>query len=472
MSVITTTRLVQLLGEWRHGGAAADRLAATVRALVLDGRIPLDSRLPAERRLAAALGVSRSTVTAAYDRLRAEGYLASRQGSGSRASVPRGHRVASDPAAGPDMLDLRIAALPAPALLQELAGEAVAELPRWLDHHGYDTSGLPPLRAAIAARFTARGLPTTAEQVMVTSGALQALDLAIRAVFPRGRTALAEIPSYPAALDALRHAGARIRSVPVTREGWDLEALEAVVAAHPPALAYLIPDFHNPTGAVMAEASRARAMRALRRTGAHVVIDETFADVNLDGEPLPAPMAGAGGDQTITIGSLSKSVWGGLRIGWARAEPSVIGRLAAARAATDMAGPVIEQLLATLALQRMDEIVRDRRRQLVARRTALLGALARHLPDWRYATPRGGMFVWAELPDPLSTSLSILAAEHGVALTPGPRFGAPGVLERYLRLPFALTPAQLEDAVATLARIAPLARRRDDETANELSYVA
>lgn len=228
MSVITPTRLADLLGQWRHGGGAGERLAATLRALVLDGRIPLQSQLPAERKLAATLGLSRATVTVAYDRLRAQGYIASRRGSGSWVTIPGGHRPAGAANLEPDGLDLRVAALPAPAILHELAGAAVDELPRWLDHHGYDVFGLPPLRAAIAARFTARGLPTTPDQILVTSGALQALDLTIRALMPRGRTALAEIPSYPAALDALRHGGARLRSVPTTAQGWDLEALETL----------------------------------------------------------------------------------------------------------------------------------------------------------------------------------------------------------------------------------------------------
>lgn len=472
MSVITATRLAELLGQWRHGGAAGDRLAVTVRALVLDGRIPLQSQLPAERQLAAVLGLSRATVTAAYDQLRAEGYIASRRGSGSWATIPGGHRPSHDADLGPDGLDLRIASLPAPALLHELAGAAVAELPRWLDHHGYDTFGLPPLRAAIAARFTARGLPTRPEQILVTSGALQALDLAIRAVLPRGRTVLAEIPSYPAALDALRHAGARIRSVPVSDQGWDLEALQTLAAAHRPTLAYLMPDFQNPTGALIDQASRERAARALRQAGTCVVVDETFAELSLDGQPLPPPMGAAAGPLTITAGSLSKAVWGGLRVGWARAEPTLIRRLAAARATTDMASPVLEQLLATLALERIEEIVADRRPLLRSRRAALADGLSRHLPGWRYARPGGGLSVWAELPEPISTSLSVLAGERGLALTPGPRFGAPGVLERYLRLPYSLAPQELDAAVTILARIAPLALGRDPLGAPELSYVA
>src|SRR6266436_3260625 len=322
--------LAGLLADWRDGGPAERQLAATVRALVLE------SRLPAERELAGALGISRSTVTAAYNRLRRDGYLHSRQGAGSWVTMPGGHRAATDsvfPATG---LDLRIAALPAPPELDAIVAGALRELPRWLDHHGYDPLGLPPLRAAIARRFSARGLPTTSEQILVVSGALQALDLTVRATLRRGRVAVAEIPSYPAALDVLRAAGARLQSLPTGPDGWDLEQLEAL-AERRPALTYLIPDFQNPSGVLIDAASRRRAMRVLRSDDAPVVIDETFVELNLDDVEMPPPTAVFGDTRTITIGSLSKPVWGGLRIGWLRADPSTVQRIAALRAITDMA---------------------------------------------------------------------------------------------------------------------------------------
>ncbi|MFL5830967.1 MAG: PLP-dependent aminotransferase family protein [Solirubrobacteraceae bacterium] len=471
MSAVSAARLEELLGQWRRGGRAADRLAATVRALILDGQIPLQSQLPAERGLAAALGLSRATVTHAYNRLRAEGYIASQQGSGSWVTIPGGHGAAADAELAAGELDLRIAALPAPAIIEELSAAAAAELPRWLDHHGYDPLGLPPLRAAIAARFTARGLPTSPEQILVTNGALQALDIAIRALVAPGRTVLAEIPSYPAALDALRAARARLRTVPVTADGWDLDALESVAHEHKPALAYLMPDFQNPTGALIGAGGRRRAMRALRRAGTHVVIDETFVELGLDERP-PAPMAAGDDRQTITIGSLSKSVWGGLRIGWARADFTLVRRLAAERAKIDLASPVLEQLLATQILEHLDDIVTERREVISARRAALMTALSDQLPQWRYRRPAGGLFLWAQLPDPVSTSLAVRAREHGLAMTPGPRFGSAGLLERYVRIPYSLPPDQLERAVSILARVAADAGGRVERAEAGLRYVA
>lgn len=456
MAIVPAQRMVELLGPWRRDGVGRERLAGAVRALVLDGRLPVESRLPAERTLAVALGVSRATVTGAYDQLREQGYVESRQGAGSWVTLPGGHRAApSDAIVTSVGLDLRISAMPAPAVLQELFEATAREMPRWLDHHGYDPLGLPPLRRAIARRFEQRGLPTRPEQILVTNGALHALDLAIRATMPPGRRALVELPSYPAALDALRAAKARLIPAPVSELGWDIEAIEAVARHESPALAYLIPDFHNPTGLVMDAGERRRALRALERAGATTVIDETFVELNLDGVAMPPPAGVFGGEGTITIGSLSKAVWGGLRVGWARAEPTLIHRMVTARAAIDLASPLFEQLVAIRTLERLDEILAERRGAIRIRRSALVRALDQHLPDWRYTPPAGGLFLWAELPEPISTSLVLAAAQRALHLSPAPRFAAAGLLERHLRLPFTLAPAQLERAVEILAELTP-----------------
>jgi DNA-binding transcriptional MocR family regulator len=456
VTITPAHRLVELLGPWRRGGTSRERLATSLRSLILEGRVAVDSRLPAERTLALALGVSRATVTGAYDRLREQGYVESRQGSGSWVTLPRGNRSApADAIVDGAGLDMRIAAMPAPAVLEELFGAAARELPGWLDHHGYDPLGLPPLRRAIAARFEKRDLPTRPEQILVTNGALHALDLAIRATLPRGRRALVELPSYPAALDALRAAGARLTPVPMNETGWEVEALVAAARHHRPALAYLMPDFHNPTGLVMDAAARRRSLRGLRNAGATTVIDETFVELNLDGIPMPAPAASFSAPGTLTIGSLSKAVWGGLRIGWVRAEDALIHRLATVRASSDLASPLFEQLVARHAVERMDEILAERREVIRMRRAALAGALAARLPRWRSALPAGGLFLWAELPAPISTNLALEAARHDLHITAGPRFAAAGVLERHLRLPFTLAPAQLERAVDILAGLVP-----------------
>ena len=298
------------------------------------------------------------------------------------------------------------------------------------------------------------------------------LDLAIRATFPRGRRVLVELPSYPAALDALRAVGGRLTPVPLRRDGWDVDAIEAITRDEAVALAYLMPDFHNPTGLVMDSDTRRRSLAALRGAGVTTVVDETFAELNLEAVPVPTPAAAFGDARTITIGSLSKAVWGGLRVGWARADPALIHRMVTARAAIDLASPLFEQIVATHTLARLDEILVERRDVIRTRRAALADALDVHLPAWRYELPAGGLYIWAELPGPISTSVALEASSRDVHLTPGPRFAAAGLLERHLRLPFTLSPPQLERAVQILAEVTPRESREDISAPRLPAYVA
>ncbi|HEY3632008.1 MAG TPA: aminotransferase class I/II-fold pyridoxal phosphate-dependent enzyme, partial [Jatrophihabitantaceae bacterium] len=164
----------------------------------------------------------------------------------------------------------------------------------------------------------------------------------------------------------------------------------------------------------------------------------------------------------VTLGSLSKPVWGGLRLGWIRASADLIRRLAVQRAATDLAGSILDQLVGVALLERLDDIAAARREQLRGQRDALVGAMHEHLPQWRVPVPNGGMSLWAELDAPLCTSLSLAAAQQGVQLVPGSRFGVDGTLERFLRIPFALPPEQLTEAVR---RIALTWRRLDHSVA-------
>ena len=174
------------------GGAVRTTLAlaGAVRGLLADGRLPLGVRLPAERELAEALRVSRTTVTAAYRELRESGHLTSRRGAGSWTTLPGGHRVASSGLWTPhddlDMIDLGCAALAAPAELVPAARAAADDLPRYLGGAGYHPTGIIELREAVAAGYTERGLPTSAEQIMVTSGTQHALDLVLRLSVPTG----------------------------------------------------------------------------------------------------------------------------------------------------------------------------------------------------------------------------------------------------------------------------------------------
>jgi DNA-binding transcriptional MocR family regulator len=420
---------------------------------VLDGRLPLRTRLPGERELAEALGVSRTTATAAYAALRDEGFLASKRGSGSWARLPADPPAPSTPAPASDgVIDLSCAASAAPegALYAALAA-ATAELPRHLPGPGYDAAGLPVMRAAIAAHLTRGGEPTEPDQVLVTAGALHALTLLLRVLAGPGERVLVEHPTYAAALDAVRAAGARPVPVPMLAGGWDLEMLASTLRQAAPALAYLIPDHQNPTGLSMPAADRERLVALARATRTPLVIDEAMVGLHLDGEPQPSVAAlDPGGDTVITVGSMSKTFWAGLRIGWVRAHPALIQRLAAARAVLDISSPVLDQLMAVELLAAAEPILARQREAASARRDALATALHAHLP-WQFTLPTGGLCLWADLGAPRSTALAAMADRYGVRLAAGPRFGVDGAFERFIRLPFSLPEPVLEDATSRLA---------------------
>lgn len=459
LSRIGGRALAGLLPDLRSmPGPVYAALARAVTSLVLDGRIATETRLPSERELATALRLSRATVTAAYDSLRADGFLASRTGAGSYVTVPAGSqprpaltRWRTGAQDGVDLIDLSCAALPAPPHLMPAAEAAASQLGPYLRCDGYEPAGLPVLREAVAERFTGRGVPTRPDQILITNGSLHALDLLLRLLVGPGDRVITELPTYPGALDAIRANGGRILPVPMAAGGgWQLDQLRATLRQAAARVAYLIPDFHNPTGALVPESDRRAVVRVARETGTAVVVDESFVDLGFAGAARPTASLDAG---VVTVGSLSKPVWGGLRIGWLRASTDLVHRLAALRTSIDMAGPVLDQLVAADLVPRLDAIAAHRLAELRPQRDALLDALAAELPGWRCAVPLGGLSLWAELPEPLSTPLTMLAAQAGVVVVPGSRFGVDGTLERFLRLPFALPADRIVEAVRRLAGV-------------------
>ena len=464
--IVRGSQLARLLGQWhalpgRRRNPDYAALAGAVRGLLADGRLALGVRLPAERELAEALRISRTTVTAAYRSLRETGHLTSRRGAGSWTTLPTGHQVASSglwtAETAPDMIDLGYAALAAPPELVPAARAAAEDLPRYLQHAGYYPTGLAELRASVAHGYTRRGLPTSAEQIMVTSGTQHALDLVLRLLLPAGAPVLVESPTYPNALAALAARRARIAThglATTAGDGWDADLLLGAIRQDRPRLAYLIPEFQNPTGHLMSAALRERVVAAAHASGTDLVVDESFVDLPLDGTPVPPPTAVFDRhSRVISIGGMSKPYWGGLRIGWVRASAPLVQRLAALRVGVDMAGPVLDQLVGVHLLAAADTIVPARLAQLTAQRDALLAELANVLPEWRVSVPHGGVTLWAELDGPISSALARAAEESGVRLAPGPRFGIDGTLERFLRLPFTLPVPVLTDAVRRIAAV-------------------
>ncbi|NOJ61079.1 MULTISPECIES: PLP-dependent aminotransferase family protein [unclassified Arthrobacter] len=450
MQVISATKLDSLLTGWRNGSSAYTALADRIRLLILDGRVPVGARLPAERDLAVRLMVSRTTVSSTYARLRESGYLSSIRGSGSVAQLPGSQGAPAESSAG-GLLDFSKAAMPASPLLAGAAMQAAVELQQYLGGAGYDPVGLPQLRAAVAARYRSRGLPTGPEQILVTLGAQHAIALLTRHLMDRSDSAIVESPSYPHAYEAIRAAGRRLVPVNVTtEEGWDDDALQQAFRRTSPAIAYLMPDFHNPTGRVMGEDQRRRVLAAAERQGTVVIADETMAELAIDSLDLPLPLAAYG--PAVLIGSLGKTIWGGLRIGWIRAETPLIDQLVRARAASDLGTPILEQLIAAELLGSYDQILAERRNQLRAGRDHLVAALRDRIPAWSVPSAAGGLSLWANLGRSVSSQLTLAARQEGLLIAAGPRFGIDGAFERFLRLPFSYSIEDTDRAVGMLQR--------------------
>lgn len=396
-------------------------------------------------------------MTAAYRRLRDDGWADALQGSGTWTRLPAG------PAAGAwvpgptraGALDLVHAAPAAPPQVTAAFSAALQDLPRFLPGHGYHPFGLPELRARLADRYTAQGLPTVPEQVLVTAGALHGLATAVRALTAPGDRVLVEHPSYPNALDAVTAARARAVPVAVDADAPDAVAGDMLRTARQtgPRLAYVMPDFQNPTGLLLDAEQRRRLAAGLAQSGVVTVVDETLRDVALDVEVPPPLAALAPASSTVTVGTLSKAVWGGLRVGWLRADAELVRRLGATAVRSHLSGPVLEQLAACHLLDLLDDVLAVQRRRLRDQRDRLLGGLSSRLPDWHVRPPAGGLVLWCRVPGLSSSALASAAARRGLLLAPGPRFSTGHAFDDRLRLPYSQPVDVLDRAVLTLAEV-------------------
>ncbi|MCZ2858332.1 MocR-like transcription factor YczR [Blastococcus sp. VKM Ac-2987] len=438
-------------------------LARRVRDLLTTGALPAGARLPAERELAAELDVSRVTVAAAYRVLREDGFAHTRHGSGTVTALPEATSGWSPPSTEPGLLDLAHAAPEAAPELLPAYEQALAALPAQLPSHGYAPSGLPQLRAAVAGWFGSRGLPTDPDQVVITAGVGDAAALVLETLLEPGDRVLVEHPTYPGAVQLVTAAGGRC--APAAVDPADPDALvgsaQLVARQSSPRLAYLMPDCSNPTGIVLSPAGRRRLAATLWQHGIITVVDEVATGLHLDGAAPPPFAAGVPDGATVTVGGLSKAVWGGLRIGWLRTEVGLAGRLGAALVRRQLSVGVLDQLAATILVRQLDEVLDSRRAQLRERRDVLLAELARRLPDWSVAVPAGGLSAWCRLPAGVgSAAVTAAAAEAGLLLAEGRAFGTGHAFDDHLRLPFTLPPAQLRAAVGLLAELDPRLRAR------------
>ncbi|HEY1337321.1 MAG TPA: PLP-dependent aminotransferase family protein [Bryobacteraceae bacterium] len=463
--------LVRHLGSWSLGkGSLQQKLARALTQAVRNGFLIPGSRLPSERTLARALMLSRTTVVAAYDVLREAGWLESRSGSGTwvcaRSTGVAAARSAARDAAlnqsplfnllGPrdseDRLDFALGTpLPLEELPMELFTIPPGEYAAMVRDRHYYPLGLATLRRALARMFSQDGLETTEEQVLITNGAQAAISLCAALYVQRGDTVLVEDPTYFGALDAFRTADARMTMLPVGPHGVAPAMIRERIKNTAARLVYLTPTFQNPTGSVMPAAARKELGKIVSESGVPVVDDGALADLALDG-PAPPPLAASAPQAAfLTIGSLSKLAWPGLRVGWVRAPAWIIERLARLKSSLDLASPLLTQAIAVRIVEDIERLRRLRRAQLKPRRDLLATLLGKRLPEWTFRVPSGGLCLWVKLPHGDARELAQVALRHGVILLPGPLASAMGRYESYLRIPFLAEPETLRTAVHRLA---------------------
>lgn len=454
------SRLAALVRGWdAAGGSLYAALAEALRRLVETGDLPPGLRLPSERALADALSVSRGTVVAAYDLLRSDDLVRSRRGSGTvvagaplRVGGPIGRSGLSTvlaPSIGPDAIDLRVAGWSSADDLPRAAFvDASLELAASPDGHGCYPAGVPVLREAVAARLSAQGLPTDPDQVLVTTGAQQAIHLVAQLALRPGDAVAVEEVSYLGALDVFAAAGAHTVALPVGRRGPDTSSM----ATTRPRVLYVMPSFHNPLGTVTDLATRRAMLRDAAACSALVVDDQAIVETWF-GAPLPTPLAALAGDdptRVLTIGSMSKVVWGGLRVGWVRGARSLIDPLTRLKGLSDLGSSVPSQLVAARLLADLDELLARRIPEIRRRRDALVDELRTHLPSWRFEVPDGGLALWVDTGAD-AASFATVAAGYGVGVLPGLASSADGSHRTHLRLGYGLPPEKLVEGVRRLA---------------------
>lgn len=455
------------LGDWTAAsGTLHHLLADRLRHLADRGQLARGTRLPPERALAEAIGVSRTTVVAAYGTLKAEGRLTARQGSGTYVAGPGGASGGDDAVLGalarsqlfaalgddaPGTIDLAAAVVPAAACVAECVPDP-GEAASLCASTGYVPAGLGSLRAAVAERYSASGLPTVADQILVTAGAQQAISLVAALYLGPGEPVVVDQPTFPGALDAFRATGARLLSMPVDGGGARIDVLERIVRRRTPHLVYLVATNQNPVGSVLTAARRERLAALSAAAQIPVVDDMTVADLTHDDGRLPLPVAAYAPDApVITIGSMSKLFWGGLRIGWIRAAEPVVSRLRRFKVIADLGSPLLEQTWALRLLSRFDEARAERGAQLREQCRVLEERLGAALPSWRWASPAGGLALWVQVPGD-TRALASAALSAGTRIVPGPQFCADDSGTDHLRLPFTQPPEVLVEGVRRLAR--------------------
>jgi GntR family transcriptional regulator / MocR family aminotransferase len=456
-----------------------------LRDSIAAGELPAGTRLPSTRVLADELGVSRITIANAYAELEADGLLLGRPGSGSYVApgsqaayseVDRAHpwplwqldlgRPASPPdeasqqePARPDRISFTGVTDSRHFPIKEFA-RTVAEVLRsdGASALGYGTfdSGYPPLRSTVAQLLASQGIHVRPQDVMITCGSHQALAIVCQVLLRPGDAVLVEQPTYDLALELFRELDLRIVGVPVDEDGLRVELVEPLLQQHHPKLIYTIPNFQNPTGACLSGSRRRQLLELSDRYNVPLLEDDFAGDLRYDGRAQPAIKALDRTGQVLYIGTFSKLLMPGLRVGYLVANGPILARLVAHKRVHDLTtSPLMQRVLDRyVSVGRYQAHLRRTTRLCRARRDAVIEAVRARLAAAAVLVPRGGLFAWLELPPGMvARELLRFAREEGVDFAPGNRFFAePSEGDRFVRLNFATrTPQEIGLGIGRLA---------------------
>ena len=459
---------------------------------ILSGSLAADTRLPASRQLAQELGVNRITVENAYAELESEGLVFSKLGSGTYVlhpdpllSLPKKDSDAPWPLWQQNILEQR-KVIPKRLSHRQRNGERHTQLISFASGIGDanlfpaddirkalqavmrrdgsaaldygERNGYGPLRESITHILASQGLHTQPENILITAGSQQALSLVSQLLLSQGDAILVESPTYAGALDLFRTLGFKVVGIPMDAQGMQVDGLEKLLQQYHPRLIYTIPNFHNPTGTCLTGPRRRQLLVLADRYNIPIIEDDFVGDLRYEGHTQPALKALDPGGRVIYVSTFSKMLMPGLRVGFITVDGPVYDSLVDFKRMNDVAtsGLVQRALEAYVTVGRYQAHLRRSCQIFRKRRDVMVSAIRRYLPAGvRFDPPKGGLFVWLQLPGGLSSEkLLPLANEAGVDFAPGTPFFPDGNQGRsWLRLNFvAQEPAQIEEGMKRLGK--------------------
>lgn len=450
------------------------QLHEQIRTLVQSGRLSKGERLPATRELAGLLGLNRATVSAAYELLEKDGLIQGHVGRGSfiaDAAAPtrriNWEEFASLPPAPQPAVTAAAIRFSTSSPAEDLfpMAEFRSTVQEVLDGDGAShilqlgsPAGYAPLRDYLLERARERGFGRDSDDVIVTSGCQQALDLIHRVLVRPGDAVVVEDPVYPGLHSTVSQSGARLLGIPIGLQGLDIEYFERVMERERPRAVVLTPNFQNPTGLTLSLPARLAVLRAVRQAGSVLIENDAYGELRYEGEPLPSLKQLDDSADVVHLGSFSKIAFPGLRVGWVIAPRAFTSRLAVAKQWCDLHTDQLSQAV-VLRFAESGRLAAHRTKILAAgsrRLAAVLAACEQTLPSGtRFTRPQGGMNLWVRLPEPLDAGELLARAEReNVTYLPGRYFAVNRVEPGALRLSFAgLTPDHIRAGVSTLGEI-------------------